>query len=169
VDIDPELERLLAPTATTAERVKGLVKMGIPLTTISETTRSSLSTLRNWIAGNTQPRQEAAFILDDFRMIASALLEGLEAKRAAQWLSSRDPNRFDGIRPVEMIAIDPMDVLAAAGDAVLAVHATERPPAGADRRRRLPRHLAHPAPLAPRSEHCDEFGTSSGFSSDDRR
>lgn len=124
MDLDPELGCLLGPTATVTERVEGLVMMGVPLATIAQATRSSVSTLRNWTSGQTQPRPDAAIALDDLRMIARALLEGLEPERAAAWLSSRDPERFEGARPFEIIPIDPMDVLAAASEAVIDAQST---------------------------------------------
>jgi hypothetical protein len=123
MDIDPELDRLLAPTATNAERVRGLLMVGIAPAVIAFATRSSASSLRNWSIGDTQPRHEAAIILDDLRITTRTLLEALEPERVVQWFTSRDPDRFGGMRPFEMIAIDPMEVLAAAHATVLATEA----------------------------------------------
>lgn len=114
-----ELEELLGPTATAAERVRGLLAIGLTPAVIGIATRSSASTIRNWSIGATQPRSDAMIALDDLRTVAKALLELVGPERAALWLTSRDPARFGGLRPVEMIPLDPMEVLAAAHGAGL--------------------------------------------------
>jgi hypothetical protein len=119
LDTDAKLKRLLSPLATNAERVRGLLLLGLAPATIALATRSSVSTVRNWTAGDTQPRMDAEVVLDDLRMTARMLLDGYEPERVARWLTSRDPDRFDGSRPVDMIRLDPMDVLAAAQAALL--------------------------------------------------
>jgi DNA-binding transcriptional regulator YiaG len=114
MEAEADVEEMLAPTATTSERVRGLLALPLSPAVIATATNSSPSTIRNWSIGQTEPRPDAAIALDDLRMVAKALLKHLEPERAARWLTSRDPNRLDGMRPVEMIRIDPMAVLAAA-------------------------------------------------------
>jgi hypothetical protein len=122
---ETELDRLLLPTATNSERLAGLLALGLGCQVIAATTRSSTSTLRNWKTGQTEPRSDATIILDDLRMIAKTLIDGgLEPERAARWLTSRDPDRFDGARPIEIVPIDPMEVLAAA-HAITLAHQSE--------------------------------------------
>jgi hypothetical protein len=120
MDTDTELHELLAPTATNMERVRGLLALGLPASAVAAATRSSPSTLRNWSVGETKPREEASIILDDLRTTAKVLLDaGLEPERVVRWLLSRDPGRFGGMRPIDMITYDPMDVVAAAHESVL--------------------------------------------------
>lgn len=113
--MDADLAELLAPTATTIERVRALLAIGLSPAFLATATGSSPSTIRNWSLGETQPRPDAELALDDLRAVASALLDrGLQPERIAKWLTSRDLDRFEGQRPIEMIARDPMAVLAAA-------------------------------------------------------
>jgi hypothetical protein len=121
MDIDPKIDASLAPTATTQERIRGLMAVGFSQALLASATKSSVSTVRNWAAGATQPRLEAGVILDDLRVTTRTLLGGLEPARVVQWFTSRDADRFDGVRPIEMIALDPMEVLAAAHGEVIAV------------------------------------------------
>lgn len=115
-----ELLRLLGPTATTAERVNGLLGLGLhPADIGTALGGTTASTLRNWIAGDTEPRADAAISLDDLRATARALLEaGLEPQRVVSWLISRDP-RFEGQRPIDILATTPTRVLSAAFEQVL--------------------------------------------------
>jgi len=118
-----ELIRLLAPTSTNAERVRALLRLQLTPRMLAHATGChSLSTLRNWSTGQTQPREDAALALDDLRLVALTLLQGgLEPERVGRWFASRDPGRFDGMRPFERFAVAPMEVLAAAqGDALRA-------------------------------------------------
>jgi len=117
---EKELERLLAPTSTSAERVRGLLELVSPKA-LADMTHSSASTVRNWSVSDTEPRPAAAVVLDDLRMVALTLLGGLEPPRVASWLVSRDPSRFEGTRPLEMVGLDPMAVLAAAHETLLTV------------------------------------------------
>lgn len=117
---DPDFERLLATTATSSERVRGLLALGITTATLADITRCSESATRNWKSGQAEPRADAAMVIDDLRITALVLLRaGLEPERAANWLTSRDPDHFGAMRPIEMIRIDPMEVLAAAHETVL--------------------------------------------------
>ena len=107
----------LATTATTSERVRALLAVGLSPAFLATATGTSPSTIRNWTSGSTQPRPEAKLALDDIRAVAATLLDaGLEAERVAEWLTSRDADRFDGLRPIEMVVRDPLAVLAAARD-----------------------------------------------------
>lgn len=111
-----ELLLLLGNTATNAERVRGLLMLGLPPRELTRATGcQSPSTLRNWASGQTQPRDHAAIVIDDLRITVRTLLgAGLEPERVVRWLLSRDTDHFQGMRPIDMIAVDPMDVLAAA-------------------------------------------------------
>jgi DNA-binding NarL/FixJ family response regulator len=112
-----DIIRLLAPIATTPERIRGLLALGLSATHIALATKVSPSTVRNWTRGEAVPRAEAATVLDDLRTIARALLEGgLEPERAGAWLTSRDAPT--GTRPLDNIAVRPADVFAAAAHQV---------------------------------------------------
>jgi hypothetical protein len=124
-----DLVRLLATTSTNAERVRGLLELLTPKMIARATGCSSPSTLRNWSMGQTQPREDAAIAIDDLRIAALTLLEaGLEPERVGRWFASLHPDRFDGLRPFEMIAIDPMEVLAAAQSEAIRAKALRQPP-----------------------------------------
>lgn len=111
--------KLLATTATIAERTRGLLML-LPPTIVADAVGVRASSLRNWVSGQSQPRSEAAILLDDLRATAKVLLDGgIEPGRATAWLTSRNPENWDGMRPVEAIRMDPMDVLAAAHGVVL--------------------------------------------------
>lgn len=111
---ETELAELLAPTATHAERVRGLLEL-VDVPTLAEATGARASTLRNWRAGSGRPRRPAAIIVDDLRTVAKILLDnGVEPERITSWLTSRDPDFYEGMRPVDVIRHDPMDVFAAA-------------------------------------------------------
>jgi hypothetical protein len=116
----PKLLELLSPTATTAERVNGLLGLGLHPADIGTAVGGATpSTLRNWIAGATEPRADAAISLDDLRATARALLEGgLEPQRVVSWLISRD-GRFEGQRPIDILARRPTLVLSVAFERVL--------------------------------------------------
>jgi hypothetical protein len=110
----PDLGEDLATTATTRERVRALLSIGLSPAFLATATGTSPSTIRNWSNGGTQPRPEAKLALDDIRAVAATLLDaGLEPERVAEWLTSRDA-RFEGLRPIEMVVRDPMSVLIAA-------------------------------------------------------
>lgn len=126
MDFKEKLKRLLSKTATNPERVRGLLELGLAPAVLAMATSSSASTLRNWSTGSTQPRAEAAIVLDDLRLTARTLLDGLEPERVALWFTSRDPDYFDGMRPIEMISHDPMTVLAAAHETLLEADGASR-------------------------------------------
>jgi hypothetical protein len=114
-----ELSKLLAPTSTTSERTRGLLVLLHP-TILADAVGVKVTSLRNWSSGQSQPRSDAAIALDDLRATAQVLIDAdVDANRAAAWLTSRDPSTWEGMRPVEKIRIDPMDVLAAAHGVVL--------------------------------------------------
>ncbi len=119
----------LTPTSTNAERVQALLELPVTPKMLAHATGcQSLSTLRNWSTGQTQPREDAALALDDMRMAALTLLQAdIEPRRVGRWFASRDPERFGGMRPFEMIAIAPMDVLAAAQGEALRARAARQP------------------------------------------
>lgn len=105
----------LATTATTSERVQALLAIGLSPAFLATATNTSPSTIRNWSNGGTQPRPEARLALDDIRAVAATLLHaGVEPERVAEWLTSRDPERLEGLRPIEMVVRDPLSVLVAA-------------------------------------------------------
>lgn len=111
-----DLLLLLSATATNAERVRGLMQMGLSQRTLARATGcQSPSTLRNWGAGHNEPREDAAITLDDIRITAVTLLKaGMEPERVARWFMSRDDDRFDNARPIDRVREDPMGVLLAA-------------------------------------------------------
>lgn len=114
------LAELLAPTATTSERVRGLLGLGLqPIEIAKAVGVGSTSTLRNWIASGTEPRPDAVIVLDDLRATAKILLDGnLEPERIVSWLMSRDP-LFDSERPIDLLPSTPMRVLSAAHAVVI--------------------------------------------------
>lgn len=115
-----ELQQLLSPTATTGERIQGLLGLGLHLDDISTALGgTSTSTMRNWVAGATEARANAAIALDDLRATAKALLDaGLEPRRVANWLISRN-EKFEGQRPIDVLPANPSAVLSAAFERVL--------------------------------------------------
>jgi hypothetical protein len=115
-----DLRRHLAPTATIRERVEGLLAVGLSAAELSEVTRTTESTVRNWVAGDTEPRPDAEMALDYLRAVAKALLDGgMAPDRALRWLMSLDPDRFGTERPIDVLRTTPMRVLSAALDVTL--------------------------------------------------
>jgi hypothetical protein len=109
----------LLPTATASERIRALLVL-LPPAILADAIGVKASSLRNWASGQSQPRPGAAIALDDLRATAKVLLDGkIEPERAAAWRTSRDPDRWEGTRPVECIRLDPMDVLKEAHGVVL--------------------------------------------------
>lgn len=110
-----ELLRYLAPTATTKERVKGILAVGMTAGELAEITGTTESGVRHWAAGGTEPRPEAAMALDYVRAVLKALLDGgMEPERALRWLMSLDPEHFGSERPFDVLQTAPMRVLTAA-------------------------------------------------------
>jgi DNA-binding NarL/FixJ family response regulator len=111
--LDEELREWLAPSATSTERIRGLLAMGLSPTHIARATGVSQSTVRSWSGGRAVPRMSSALILDDLRMVAAVLLDGgLGRDQTVAWLTSRDMRT--GERPVDALARRPSDVVAAA-------------------------------------------------------
>ena len=113
----PTPERLrewLSQTATTSERVHGLLALGLPAAHVAEALGVTVSALRNWSSGQSLPRPDAAIALDDLRYVAWLLLVdgGMECERVARWLTSRDAKSQH--RPLDLIRTRPTDVLTAA-------------------------------------------------------
>lgn len=110
-----ELARLLAPTATNAERVKGILALGMPVNDLAELCKTTESGVRHWLGGETEPRPEATVALDYVRAVLKALLDGgMEPQRALRWLMSLDPKHFGAERPFDVLQTTPMRVLTAA-------------------------------------------------------
>ena len=110
----------LAPTATTSERVEGMLSLGLKANELADVTGATESSVRNWIAGDTEPRPETAMALDYLRAVLKALLDGgMEPERAVRWLTSLDPSRFGEERPIEVLQTTPGRVLSAAIDETL--------------------------------------------------
>jgi transcriptional regulator with XRE-family HTH domain len=113
-----DLRDRLGTAATTSERVRGLNEVGLPASQISRAIGVSPSTLRNWVAGQAEPRLDAAITLDDLRAVTTVLLDGgMEPERISKWLISRDARTRE--RPIDQIASRPTDVLTAAVDMVM--------------------------------------------------
>jgi hypothetical protein len=133
---DKDLSRLLLPTATASERTRGLLVLIHPAI-LADAVGVKVTSLRNWASGQSQPRSDAAITLDDLRATAKVLLDGgVDAERASAWLTSRDPSAWEGMRPVEAIRVDPMDVLGAAHDVVLELEKDAEQPSPRKRIRR---------------------------------
>lgn len=107
--------------ATTAERVSGLIDLGIPPTDLARGLGvRSASTVRNWTTGGAEPRANTAIALDDLRLAAEILLDaGLPPKRVGVWLMSRNAQWLEGERPLDCIASTPMRVLSAAQETAI--------------------------------------------------
>lgn len=112
-----ELQEQLRQRSTTTERVRGLLDLLGP-SLIAHATGVSVSSVRNWSAGQGQPRPTAALALDDLRAVAKTLLDGeMEPNEVAAWLISRNPRT--GERPIDLIAKRPTEVLGEATSEVL--------------------------------------------------
>jgi hypothetical protein len=110
-----ELQRLLAPTSTTKERVEGILSIGMPASDLAELTDTTESSVRHWLSGNTEPRPEPAVALDYTRAVVKALVDAeMEPERILRWLMSIDPEHFDSERPFDVLKAAPMRVLTAA-------------------------------------------------------
>jgi hypothetical protein len=107
------LEDCLLPNATTSERVRGLLAIGLHASDIANATGVTVSGLRNWGTGQAEPRPDAAISLDDLRATVKILLDGnMEQHRVAHWLRGWNPGLE--ARPLEIVRTRPMDVRAAA-------------------------------------------------------
>jgi hypothetical protein len=116
-----ELDRLLHTTATTRERVRGLLAVGLHTSDIADAAGVSESAVRNWSSGQTEPRPHPEVILDDLRAAARVLIAGgIDPARAVRWLKSRNREPLHDQRPLDVLPVDPMRVLAAAHEEVLA-------------------------------------------------
>lgn len=114
-----ELLGLLKASATTSERVRGLLALSLLPAEVARACRVSVAALRTWATGQAQPRPDALISLDDLRATAKILLDGgMEPERAANWLRGWDP-KIDG-RPLDVISSRPMEVRAAACGEILA-------------------------------------------------
>lgn len=114
-----DLQRLLAPTSTTDERVRGLLRVGVPASEIAKGASVSVSALRNWASGQAEPRTDPAIFLDDLRELVKVLLDGdVPTIRAVQWLTSRN-EAFEHHRPIDLLRERPIEVLSAAHGVVL--------------------------------------------------
>jgi hypothetical protein len=118
-----QVQEMLARTATTAERVEGLLALGLAARELADAVGvASSSTVRNWVSEDSEPRLDASIALDDLRAVALILLEGgLEPRRAGLWITSRDPGRLEGQRPIELVRRLPLEVLSSAHDLLLEI------------------------------------------------
>ncbi|MDW5597782.1 hypothetical protein VSS74_25745 [Conexibacter stalactiti] len=100
----------LAPAATTSERVRGLLDIGLHASELARVAGSvSVSAVRNWAADQAEPRPHAAIALDDLRAVAKILLDsGMEPRRIGHWLRGWNPLLEN--RPLDLIATVPMEV-----------------------------------------------------------
>ena len=106
------LQAQLSHTSTISERVRGLAALGLPPAQTAKACGVSVSGLRNWANGSSEPRGDSAIVLDDLRAVTLLLLDRMTAERVVIWLTSRDPHTRR--RPIDEIAVTPSDVLAAA-------------------------------------------------------
>jgi hypothetical protein len=107
--------------SSTSERLRALMDMGMtPLQLRSVLNDCSDATLRNWLDGATTPRDHALVLLDDLRAVVVALGHaGIRGHSATKWLFSRNFGRWiGGQRPIEMLADQPLRLLAAVQDLV---------------------------------------------------
>jgi hypothetical protein len=105
------LQDWLKPAATTPERTKALIAAGVPSWAIAAATGSSTGTVRNWQLGETEPRPQAALLLDYLRASMSILIQGgFPPNRAALILQSVEENPpYE--RPIEIIGERPERVI----------------------------------------------------------
>lgn len=108
----------LRPISTLDERIRVLAFV-LDTQSIALATGVSATSVRKWMDG-TEPRRDAARVIDDLRQVVLVLLEsGFEPARIKSWLLSRDSNSLDGERPLECVSIMPGKVLRAANSAVI--------------------------------------------------
>lgn len=122
-----ELTALLGPTATVAERVEGLLRMGLPGAVIAEVVDVTPRTLRRWLREEPRTygvRRRQQERLDDLRVAAYILVKDgrIGHDYAAHWLiAQRMP---DGDRPVDLLRTGrPRDAFALACAAVVVASA----------------------------------------------
>ena len=107
--------RGLLETATHGARVGALLDLGVTVEELALTCSVAVSTVRTWQDGSAAPRHRTKLLIDDLRLVAVILLEaGLEGVEVGQWLRSRNRTGLGNERPLEIIAVDPQRVLAAA-------------------------------------------------------
>lgn len=112
-------ERGLAATASTADRIKAILAL-LEVEELAAALDVTAATIRNWLSGQAAPRRPALRTLDDLRRTTVLLGEaGLEGEDCAQWLRSRQGGALENDRPLDVIAADPLRVLAAATGVVL--------------------------------------------------
>jgi hypothetical protein len=105
----------LKPTATTSERVRGLLAVGLTRSDIVKATGVAERTFSNWKSGRSNPHADVASSFDDLRFVAMILIEGgVFPERVGRWLLSRNSQYLDGQRPVDLIQSSPQAVISAA-------------------------------------------------------
>jgi hypothetical protein len=107
--------------SSTSDRLRALMEMGLTTMQLrSVLSNCSDATLRNWLDGTTTPRDHALVLLDDLRAVVVALGHaGIRGPSATKWLFSRNFSRWiGGRRPIEMLAEQPLRLLAAVQDLV---------------------------------------------------
>jgi hypothetical protein len=105
----------LRPTASAQERIGLLLAIGLSVEELALTIGVAENTIRNWADGAGDPRRAADRALDDLRTVVEALTEaGVEGSRAVNWLRSRNRAWLENERPLDVLRIDPLLVLAAA-------------------------------------------------------
>lgn len=104
----------LSDTAAHQARIVALLALGLTVDELADAFEVAVSTVRNWQDGKGDPRAKAKRLVDDLRLAAVILSEaGLEGPEVGQWLRSRNRDALENQRPLELIASDPLRVLAA--------------------------------------------------------
>jgi|SRR6478609_6123603 len=110
----------LDPITSTPARVEGLLAAGLEMEELALALDVTPTTIRNWLRGAATPRRGAVRTIDDLRQVAVILIEGgMDGVEMAQWLRSRQGRAMDDERPLDLIAQDPIRVLAAAHGSAL--------------------------------------------------
>lgn len=105
----------LLETASHAARINALLGLGLTAEELATTYSVAVSTVRNWQEDVAVPRHRARLLTDDLRLTAVILDEaGLRDGEIAQWLRSRNRAYLANERPLDLIAGEPLRVLAAA-------------------------------------------------------
>lgn len=117
--------RSLGATASTADRIEAILEL-LSVEELAAALDVTASTIRNWMGGQATPRRPALRTLDDLRRTILLLVDaGIQGEDCAQWLRSRQGGALENDRPVDVVATDPLRVLAAAAGMVIKAQESE--------------------------------------------